>query len=122
MFCKYCGSNIEENAASCPNCSAPFVPYEQNTQIKTNPNDTISMWQYLGMFLLMMIPIASIVVYIIWAFNTNIGINKRNFAKAYLIYIVIAVCISIVVSILVTILIMPVVLSSIFHPGYYYPY
>ena len=118
MFCKYCGSSIEDNAASCPNCSAQFVPYEQSVQ-KANPDDTISMWQYLGMFLLMMVPVASIVLYVIWAFNSNIGINKRNFAKAYLIYLLIAGCISILISIFIVILLVPVIISSAFHPGYY---
>ena len=66
----------------------PYNPYVQQMP------EEISMWKYLGMMWVMAIPIVGLVLMIIWAFS-NDGINRRNYARAILLNMVIAIVLSI---------------------------
>ena len=66
----------------------PYHPYVQQMP------EEISMWKYLGMMWVMAIPIVGLVLMIIWAFS-NDGINRRNYARAVLLNMVIAIVLSI---------------------------
>ena len=66
----------------------PYHPYVQQMP------EEISMWKYLGMMWVMVIPIVGLVLMIIWAFS-NDGINRRNYARAVLLNMVIAIVLSI---------------------------
>lgn len=66
----------------------PYNPYVQQMP------EEISMWKYLGMMWVMAIPIVGLVLMIIWAFS-NEGINRRNYARAVLLNMVIAIVLSI---------------------------
>ncbi|RRD94577.1 hypothetical protein EII17_07270 [Clostridiales bacterium COT073_COT-073] len=57
----------------------------------TQPNmpEEISVWKYLGMMWVSVIPFIGIIVILIWAFSSD-QINRRNYARAVLLNIVIS--------------------------------
>lgn len=73
------------------------------------------MGQYLIMFLITAIPIAGIVMLFIWGFGSETGPNKKNFARAYLVMMAIAIGVGIVISI-----VMGAIMASLMSSMYYY--
>lgn len=59
----------------------------------------ISVLGYLGIFLLMCIPLVNIILLFVWAFSKDTNKNKKNLAIASLIMIVISIVLSIVFSV-----------------------
>jgi hypothetical protein len=59
------------------------------------------MGQYLIMFVITAIPIVGIIMLFIWGFGSETGPNKNNFARAYLLMLIIAVVLSIILSIVI---------------------
>lgn len=138
MFCENCGKQIPDDAVFCTNCGAKQtaktssvqmtppvnqtaapkverpVSYQQTTK-SYEATDLISMGQYLIMFLITAIPIAGIVMLFIWAFGSETGPNKKNFARAYLIMMAIAIGLSILMSI-----VMGAIMASMMSTLYYY--
>lgn len=51
----------------------------------------LSVGQYIGMFLLLCIPLLNIVLLFVWSFGSSVDLNKRNFARAALIMVAIGV-------------------------------
>lgn len=135
MFCENCGKQIPDDAAFCTHCgakqsggSAPSqtvstVPKPQPVRASPPPQpvgatvgvDLITMGQYLIMFLITAIPIAGIVMLFIWGFGSETGPNKKNFARAYLIMMAIAIGLGILISI-----VMGAIMASIMGSMYYY--
>lgn len=138
MFCENCGKQIPDDAVFCTNCGAKqtaktaAVPTSQPVSQTAAPKverpvsyqqttkayeavDHISMGQYLIMFLITAIPIAGIVMLFIWAFGSETGPNKKNFARAYLIMMAIAIGLSILISI-----VMGAIMASLISTMYYY--
>ena len=60
-----------------------------NEQSISSKDRIVSVWEFVGYILLFCIPIVNIICAIIFACSNN-NINRRNFARAYLIIIVIA--------------------------------
>jgi ABC-type Na+ efflux pump permease subunit len=60
----------------------------------------VSVGEWLGTLLLLLIPVANIVLMFVWAFGERVNPNKSNFFKAYLIYFAIALAISFIFGIL----------------------
>jgi len=134
MFCENCGKQIPDNSAFCTHCGAKqlITAAPPQTVNKVQPSqpvrssspsspaqanggvDLITMGQYLIMFLIMCIPIAGIVMLFIWAFSSETGPNKKNFARAYLVMMAIAVGVSILISI-----VMGALMASIMSAMYY---
>jgi len=56
-----------------------------NGQHKTHEPDYISTLSFMGMILLLLIPLINIIPLSIWAFGKRSGMNKRSFARAALI-------------------------------------
>jgi hypothetical protein len=48
-------------------------------------SEPLSVGQYIGMFLLMSIPIVNLIMPLVWAFGGSVNTNKKNFARAFLI-------------------------------------
>lgn len=140
MFCENCGKELPDGVAFCTSCGAkqtgvstvaqpvlnaqptpvqvaekPVLPRQQPAQTSGGNVDVITMGQYLIMFLITAIPIAGIVMLFIWSFGAEAGPNKKNFARAYLIMMAIAIGASILISI-----IMSVVMASLIGSMYYY--
>lgn len=92
-YCYYCGASFRE---------MNFVPEdlkkhkESAAELKTNDNGTgFSMWKWLGLFALLLLPpygwICFIVLLCVIAFGPKATEERRNFAKAFLIFILAAV-------------------------------
>jgi hypothetical protein len=60
----------------------------------------LSVLQYLGMFVLLAIPILGIILVFKWAFGKSVNTNKRNYARAVLIMFIIMFILSIVFSVI----------------------
>jgi ABC-type multidrug transport system permease subunit len=135
MFCENCGKQIPDDAVFCTHCGAkqlktPAPPQTMNRVQQPQPVrpsspqppaqasggvDLITMGQYLIMFLIMCIPIAGIVMLFIWGFGSETGPNKKNFARAYLVMMAIAIGVGILISI-----VMGAIIASIMSSMYYY--
>ncbi len=93
---------------TAPNTS--YVPpvaqnYSQQTQPPNYyPNfgqdvSPLSVGQFFLMMFLMCIPVVNIILIFIWAFGSNVNVNKKNFSRAILIWVLISIAISIILSI-----------------------
>lgn len=65
-----------------------------------NSRDPVSVWGWLGLAFLMMIPIVNVIVVFKWAFSKKANINKKNYAIATLIVWGILLVIGIVLGIM----------------------
>lgn len=105
--CPHCGKPLADNALFCGNCgtrlngepapapapapAAPTAPVEDTRPLKTT--------DYLLMILLMCVPVVSFIIFMIWAFSGGTNVNRRNFARAYLLYHLIAFALGILLGI-----------------------
>ena len=89
--CPICGKDVSAQAAFCGECGYNFAagtsPYTVPPQASVMAEDTapLKVSDYLIMSLLSCIPIAGIVVMLIWAFSSGVNVNRRNYSRAYLI-------------------------------------
>ncbi|MGN0654677.1 MAG: zinc ribbon domain-containing protein [Oscillospiraceae bacterium] len=107
MICKNCGTDNAENSSFCSSCGASMnatptptpAPTYVNVQMPSNVSEPISVGGYLGMFILMGIPLVNIICLIVWICSSNK--NTKNFGLAYLILIGISVGISIITTVVI---------------------
>lgn len=79
---------------------APAQYSDPNTQYsKGNLVKPLSVGSYMGMFILMAIPIVNLVMLLVWSFSDTVNINKKHFAVGYLIVILIGIVLTVAVSI-----------------------
>lgn len=102
-LCKYCGAPIGEDDRFCTACGKPVSSAEGQTQSEKPYGETgekaepqldrepITVGGYLIMFLVLCIPIVNLVVLLLWAFGKNGNVNRRNFSRAALVYLAIAI-------------------------------
>lgn len=109
MFCKNCGSALEDNVQVCPNCSTELAPQQsaapapqqsaapapQQTVVCADPQPVIpeqyqpmSAWGYVGLQILFAIPVVGFIFLLIFTFK-NSNLNRRNFARSYWCWLVI---------------------------------
>lgn len=62
--------------------------HEARMQYERGP---LSVGQYIGMFLLLAIPIVNIILLFVWSFGSTVNLNRKNFARASLILSIIFV-------------------------------
>ena len=118
MFCENCGNKIPDEAKFCPVCGATtgsaqpsyaapeqppvrpaapaYVPPQPVSYAAQQANPPLSVGQYLGMYLLMCVPILNIVLLFMWAFGSAVNLNKKNYARAVLILFAVSVVIWII--------------------------
>jgi hypothetical protein len=109
-FCGGCGAKTEpvqpaytasaEPAPIRPNPPSSVYPPPVQTapsyqQAYTSPqpaaysgrpgDEPLRVGQYIGMFLLMCVPILNIILLFVWGFGSSVNLNKKNFARASLI-------------------------------------
>lgn len=68
----------------------PYTQEQPYQNFKNIDNSPLSMGQYLIMLLLMSIPLVNIILLFVWGFG-DYNINKKNFARAYLILMTIGI-------------------------------
>lgn len=54
------------------------------------PDETVSMGNWIGTFLLMLIPVLNLILALVWAFGGMTKPSKRNYARAWLIVAVVS--------------------------------
>lgn len=114
-FCTNCGNQVPDGIKFCTSCgtlikaAAPAqlaqsaqqpvqqpVMQQQPATIYTAPpvtayqEEPISTGGYIGIMFLMMLPLINLILLIIWACGGCKKVNKRNFARAMLVWMVIA--------------------------------
>ncbi len=124
--CKQCGAPLEAGNKFCMTCGTPSdeptveTVYQQQPQqtgkkqkkakvVYVDPNapgpdspyEPITTKGYIGISLLMMIPIIGQILMIVWALGGCRKINKKNFARAMLIMMLIGLVISFIIGAIV---------------------
>ena len=132
MFCENCGNQIPDGSKFCGGCGAKVEPAQaapqrpvppppppvntppvqsapprQQTYASPQPavrpgTEPLKVGQYLGMFLLLCIPIANIILLFVWGFGSSVNLNKKNFARAALILAAIGLVLSFLFSAAIT--------------------
>lgn len=128
-FCDGCGSNLvaapQQNSAPPPPPPPPppvqnFQPqYQQPYQqpggyVPVNNNSPLTTGQFIGMLILTGIPIVGFILLLVWAFSSDTNANKKSYARAALILMIIGAVLAIIFSVALGSL-----FSSIFDSGYY---
>jgi hypothetical protein len=125
MFCENCGNKLPDGAKFCGGCGAktepaqsaytaaaepaparpvPLPAYAQQQTYAQQPpaysgqpgSEPLRVGQYIGMLLLMCVPILNIILLFVWSFGGSVNLNKKNFARASLILGAIGLILSIV--------------------------
>lgn len=93
---------VQQTPPPPPPVPAPVVNTNQNTSYNNRDNlvKPLSIGAYIGMFILLMIPIVNLIMILVWSFSDSVNINKKHFAIAQLILILIGIVLSIVAAIL----------------------
>ena len=55
------------------------------------PADTMTVFDYILSMFLYSIPVVGLILMLYWGFSSTVGINRKNFARAYLVLYVIQV-------------------------------
>ena len=61
-------------------------------------SEPLRVGQYIGMLLLMFVPILSVILLFMWSFGSSVNLNKKYFARAILIVSAIGIVLSIIFS------------------------
>lgn len=113
MYCESCGEKLQAGSRHCEGCgsyiTAPSAPMA-GSRLATLPplrlpdsqywdpaavsggaqeREPLTMGQYLLIFLLLCLPLVNIVLLLKWSFWPGGNINRRNFARASLVVILI---------------------------------
>lgn len=102
--CNNCGATLNDNVAFCPNCGSN-VParYPVYNQPVAAPAQPVSVGGWIGRMLIPFIPLVGGIVYLImlfiWSGDSTKEETFRNWAKAQLIVMAIAVVLSIIITI-----------------------
>ncbi len=123
MRCESCGAELPDGTRYCTNCGAEvlpddaqelageqqpdynqqytYIPQQQQQQYHPQPvmDPPLSVGQYVGMFLLMLIPIVNLILLLVWGFGST-NQNRKNFARAALIMALIGIFITIILALL----------------------
>lgn len=101
--CAKCGAIAREQDQYCMVCGTKLSqgenPFPQQNNISEPDTKPLTLVNYLLMFLISSIPIVNIVMLCIWAFGQKENQNRKNFAKAALIFVGIGTVVGVVVFI-----------------------
>lgn len=116
-FCESCGSKLNGQTAQAsppPQQTYSPSPPQQNYAPPPPPQQSYSggyqaqsshltapltLGNYIGMYLLLMIPFVNFILLLVWAFGSDVNLNKKNFARAALIMGLIVAALSIILSV-----------------------
>lgn len=102
LSCKKCRQIARPEDVYCRGCGTALG---SETQMAKETPDTkgnaqpLSLGDYLLIGLLLTIPVVNIVVLLLWALDTNANINRKNLARAALIYMGIATVLTVILGI-----------------------
>lgn len=104
MQCPQCGNPMAPDAQFCGNCgatmmqtyNAPPQAYQPQQQMYQNPNtQPLGVGDYMLMFILLALPLINLIMLFVWAFG-NGNLNRKNYAKAALVFMIIGVVLSVI--------------------------
>jgi hypothetical protein len=112
-FCEYCGASFREQAQTTfrQESGAPFYyrqlaseqasdsvsGFHQSGQQNMKYEKPISFLEWIGFYAVLLVPILNIVLLAIWAFSYNTPDNKKNWARATLVFIVVVFLLLVVI-------------------------
>lgn len=126
MFCEKCGKEMPDTSEFCPSCGAPAepeaaVPVGEDAPTESEPVVTakeetppppkaspgvskdltkpLSTASYFGMFFLMAFPLIRLIMLLVWSFSDNVNVNKKHFAHAVFIWVLVSLILIIVATI-----------------------
>ena len=104
MFCKNCGTALENTASTCPNCGTAQYPQQPVVAEPAIPekNRPLSPWAYFGLQLLFAVPVVGFIFLIVFSCNGS-NINRRNFARSYWCSLIVAAIVIAVIAVLAVI-------------------
>lgn len=105
--CDRCGQVAGEKDVYCINCGSLLEREEgenqtvekQNVASQTGMQSPLTLGDYMFIGLILLIPVVNIVILLVWAFDKHGNLNRRNLAKAGLIYLGIGIVLSILLGI-----------------------
>ena len=118
-FCGVCGAKIvQPEPAAAAAASAPQQPVYQAPPVQPvyqapppayqaaapqSPALTapMSTGAYIGTMLLFCLPVIGLILMLVWAFGSGANINRKNFSRAYLIFMLVALVLSIIFGIVI---------------------
>ena len=111
MFCKNCGSQIDDNAVACPHCGIATDNFYMNRGIAPSYNDAPS-----GGFavLCFFFPVIGLILYIIW--RDTMPMRARSCGKGAITGVIVEVVLVIILVVLM------VVASILMEPDVYHYY
>ena len=83
-------------AQTAPSYQQTYAPQQPTAYSGRGGSDPLRVGQYIGMLLLMCVPILNIILLFMWSFGGSVNLNKKNFARASLILGAIGLILSIV--------------------------
>lgn len=105
--CERCGQDAGEKDVYCVNCGSLLKECQGENQTvekesvrsQTGNQAPLTLGDYMFIGLILLIPVVNIVILLIWALDKHGNLNRRNLAKAGLIYLGIGIALSIVLGI-----------------------
>lgn len=73
------------SAQAAPSYQKAYAPPQSTANSGKPGADPLRVGQYIGMLLLMCVPILNIILLFVWSFGSSANLNKKNFARASLI-------------------------------------
>ena len=110
MFCKNCGSQIDDKAVACPHCGVATDNFYMNRSIAPAYNDAPS-----GGFavLCFFFPVVGLILYLVW--HDTMPMRARSCGKGAIVGVIVEVCAFVLITVLAVVIEMAM-LSTI---GYY---
>ena len=94
-FCTSCGKSAEQNQVASPPKPQAAAPPPNVTPQKNANHAVMSVGAYIGTMLLFCIPLLGWLICLIMAFAAK-NLNRRNFARAMLVFLIIGIVISVI--------------------------
>ena len=143
-YCENCGSLLPEGKLTCPECGAKQTPPTYGGQAysgqyaggraaggysspepaysyappQQEPERVLGVGAFFGSALLMRLPVIGLIMQIIWAAGGTSSLNRRNMARAYLIFTVIGIVLGVLAYLLVVYIVLPQVMELLDAYGY----
>ncbi len=100
--CPICGREYDDNTSFCTDCGVKlnheqptYAPAGEGGAAPTGSSEPLSMGSFMLMELVARVPILNIVMMFIWSFSGDTNINRKNWARARLIWVAIGLVVSV---------------------------
>lgn len=105
--CDYCGQDTGQEDIYCANCGSLLreqkkeveIEESQEALLQLGTNSPLTLGDYMFIGLILLVPIVNIIVLFVWALDKHGNLNRRNLAKAGLIYFGIGIGLSVILGI-----------------------